>query len=118
MGDISKNFSRHEFACKCGCEFDTVDIELAQLCEDVREFDGNDPKSPSSGCRCKKHNRDVGGAEFSKHPLGIAADLECNNPVKVYEKLCEKYPNKFGFGLYQWGVHVDSRSGRPARWIG
>lgn len=117
MGDISNNFSRHEFACKCGCGFDTVDVITVQLCEDVREFDGNTPKTPSSGCRCKKYNRAEGGSEKSEHLFGRAGDLHCNNPELVYKKLCEKYPNQYGFGLYEWGVHADSRSGRPARWV-
>ena len=26
MGDLSENFSRSEFECKCGCGFATVDV--------------------------------------------------------------------------------------------
>jgi hypothetical protein len=28
MGDVSKNLSRSEMACNCGCGFDACDIEL------------------------------------------------------------------------------------------
>ena len=36
MGDLSENFSRHEFACKCGCGNDTVDAELIRVLQSVR----------------------------------------------------------------------------------
>lgn len=116
MGDISENFSRSEFECKCGCGYNTVDVDLIGICESVREFDGNVPKTPSSGCRCQKHNERVGGGKKSKHLCGMAADFECESPRLVYIKLCERYPGKYGFGLYSWGVHIDSRSGIGARW--
>jgi len=108
------NFPRYEFACKCGCGFDTVDIELQPLCEDVRSFEGA-PVTVASGCRCPKHNRLVGGAYRSQHVLARAADLYVEYPKKTYDYLCEKYPNKYGFGLYDWGIHVDTRSNK-ARW--
>ena len=31
MGDLTSNLSRHEFACECGCGFDTVDFELVTV---------------------------------------------------------------------------------------
>ena len=31
MGDISKNLSRWEFACGCGCGFDTADYALVNV---------------------------------------------------------------------------------------
>lgn len=29
-----KYFKRNEFECKCGCSFDTVDFELAEVMDD------------------------------------------------------------------------------------
>ena len=110
---VSENFWRHEFACKCGCGFATVDVELPQLCEDVREFDGGDPLVVSSGCRCPAHNANTPGASSgSLHMQGRAADLLCNSPETVFDKLCEKYPDRYGFILYSNRVHVDTRLGR------
>jgi len=110
-----RHFQRKEFACKCGCGFDTVDIELLPLCEDARGFEGA-PVFVGSGCRCEAHNASSGGKRYSMHTKGRAADLHVSNPLKTYEYLCRKYKDKYGFGLYDWGVHVDTRTNGPARW--
>ena len=34
MGDISKNISRHELECHCGCGFNTVDYSLVIAIQD------------------------------------------------------------------------------------
>ena len=107
---VSKNFYRDEFECHCGCGFATVDIELPQLCEDARAFDGGNPMEVWSGCRCPERNHTTpGAATNSLHMQGRAADLPCDNPQHVYEKLCEKYPDRYGFMLYENRVHVDTR---------
>jgi len=49
VGDISEHFSRSEFRCKCGCGQDTVDVELIELCEVVRDLNGNKPLVVTSG---------------------------------------------------------------------
>jgi len=115
MGDLSKHFSRSEFECKCGCGQDTIDAELIMLCETVREMNGNQPLSINSGNRCKKYNEIVGGSQNSQHILSRAADLPVRNPTYIFDLLCMTFPDKYGFGLYHWGVHVDSRS-NAARW--
>ena len=117
MGDLSDNFSRSEFACKDGCGFDTVDADLIMLCELVRKLHGDRPITPNSGCRCAYHNQKEGGSVLSQHLLGRAADLPVRNPEEVYKKLCNLYPNIYGFGLYKTFIHVDSRNDK-ARWGG
>lgn len=119
MGDLSKHFSRHEFACNCGCGSDTVDVETLQLCEEVRELVGA-PVMVTSGHRCARHNRRVGGARNSQHVKGRAADLAVPDPQAVYDALVRRYPDRYGFGCYprHGFVHVDTRSGLPARWQG
>lgn len=121
MGDISAKFSRSEFACHCGCGFNTVDTELLGVLEDVREY-FNEPVIISSGCRCIPHNTNVGGAPSSQHTKGRAADFSVKNtPVTmVYAYLDDKYPTKYGLGLYErdnggW-CHIDTRSGLGRRW--
>jgi uncharacterized protein YcbK (DUF882 family) len=114
---ISKHFSRDEFACKCGCGFDTVDIELIAILEDVREhFDK--PIKINSGCRCAKHNKAVGGEANSLHMIGRAADfvVQGPSPAKVYQYLTGKYPEQYGIGIYPTWVHADSRTTK-ARWL-
>lgn len=116
MGDIATNFSRSEFACKCGCGFDTVDCELVEVLQDVRDV-FNATVSISSGCRCERHNRAVGGAPSSQHTKGRAADISVSgySSEVVYTYLVDKYKDRFGFGKYATFVHVDTRL-KKARW--
>ena len=115
MPKISKNFSREEFACKCGCGMDTVDAHLITVLEDVRTY-FNKPVTVTSGNRCVAHNRLVGGENFSKHLISRAADIKVKDvhPEDVYTYLDMKYDD-LGLGLYSGWVHVDSRE-QKARW--
>lgn len=116
MGDLSKNFSRHEFECKCGCGYDTVDAELLVVVQDVRDYFGV-PVTFNSACRCEKHNKAEGGSKNSQHLYGKACDIVVKDvdPKEVYEYLIKKYYNKYGISLYDTFVHIDVR-GYRARW--
>ncbi|BCL59982.1 hypothetical protein DGMP_06750 [Desulfomarina profundi] len=118
MGDISKNFSRREFACHCGCGFDTVDAELLHLLQtDIRDY-YNQPVTILSGCRCFQHNLNTpGAASDSRHMEAKAADIiVCSvSPRALYHYLDRKYKKKYGLGLYLDRIHVDVRPFR-ARW--
>ena len=110
MGDISKNFSRSEFACKCNCGFATVDVKLLEVLE-ITRVHFNKPIKINSACRCSDRNLHEGGAEKSKHMLGIAADIVVKgiDPVDVYKFLDLFQPNKYGVKLYNTFVHIDVR---------
>jgi len=80
MGDLSKNFSRSEFACHCGCGFDSPEPLLVESLQTIRDHFG--PVRIRSGCRCLKYNRtltDSKGRRLSKdtsqHVFGKAADI-------------------------------------------
>lgn len=118
MGDLAKNFSRAEFACKCGCMGDTVDFQLLQLLQQLRD-DLRVRVRIVSGYRCADHNRKVQGSPNSQHLRGKAADIQVDgfNPGQIFDYICAHVPeNKFGVGLYSTFVHVDVRD-RRARWI-
>jgi uncharacterized protein YcbK (DUF882 family) len=114
---ISKHFSRSEFACQCGCGFDTVDHELINVLEDVRELYG--PVNINSGSRCVKHNKAVGGSDKSQHLYGKAADIvTTESAIIVVANYLEKtYPDKYGIGRYTnpSRIHIDVRPDK-ARW--
>ena len=116
LGQVSANFTRDEFECKCGCGFDDVDAELVHVCQDLRD-QFKQPVTINSSCRCKKHNKAVGGAKTSQHLLGTAADVVVHNvkPSTVFSYLNNKYANTFGLGSYNSFTHVDVRHLR-ARW--
>lgn len=112
-------FKRKEFACNCGCGFDTVDAALLDILAEVRHVFGR-PTYINSGCRCEKYNAYVGGASSSQHLLGRAADIRVKNvkPQEIYDFLNTEYPNELGLGNYDTFIHVDTRTEAPARWEG
>ena len=117
MGDLSKNLSRKEFKCPCGCGKDTVDAELVVVIQDVRD-EFLRPVHINSGHRCIAHNQSVGGSKNSMHLEGRAGDIKLDyiDVNVVYEYLDKKYPDKYGIGLYKTFVHIDTKSGDPRRW--
>lgn len=123
---ISPNFKRSEFACKCGCGYDTVDHELIEILEITRgRYDT--PIIITSGCRCITHNEKiqlesnpdyVSYSSNSQHLYGRAADIKIHgvDTSRVYNFINRHAPNKLGLGLYSSWVHVDTRTNGPARW--
>jgi hypothetical protein len=134
MGDLTKRLSRHEFACKCKCGFDTVDFELPYVLEEVADhFEDVTPKSTririhiNSGARCQNHNQQIGGSKNSLHTQGRAADFWMEAEFydgrreKIHDDLIADhlegmYPAEYGIGRYNGWTHVDTRSNGPARW--
>ena len=116
MGDISKHFDRAEFACKCGCGYDTVDYTLLEALEALRSH-FKAPIVVTSGCRCEAHNEAVGGSENSQHKLGRAADIKVRGATTGQVAMVA---HKMGMsvGHYDTFTHVDSRTGTPVKWRG
>lgn len=115
MGDLTRNFSRSEFTCKCGCGYDTVDFALITTLQNLRDF-FEQPVIVKSGSRCLKHNKYVGGSPKSQHLEGKAADIVVENiPAKVVQEWCidNGVP---GVGQYEDRTHIDVRSYDMARW--
>jgi uncharacterized protein YcbK (DUF882 family) len=114
MDQLHKYFSREEFACQCGCGYDTVDVVLLEALVAVREHFGS-PVRVTSGCRCGAHNKAVGGAEKSQHKKGRAADIQVSgvSPMKVAD-----YAESLGMsvGRYDSFTHIDSRTYPRALW--
>ena len=118
MGDLSKNFSRWEFRCKCGCGLDTVDYQLLSLLERLRIYYGSRGITINSGSRCPEYNKKIGGKPKSQHLIGRAADFTVAgaSPKLVQRYLDLTYPDGLGIGSYNTFTHVDTRTGGPARW--
>ncbi len=131
MGDLSRNLSRSEFACQCGCGFDTVDFELVNVLQTAvidmeNRFDEKVIIVITGPNRCNKHNAKVGGAKNSQHIYAKAVDHKFYivtregvkqqiDPDIVYEYYDKKYRNKYGVGKYGNRTHIDVRK-RKARW--
>ena len=113
---INTYFDRSEFACSCGCGFDTVDAELIKVLTDVREH-FSAAVTINSSARCDNHNAHVGGGDKSQHKYGRAADIVLSGvvPGDVYAYLDQTYPDQFGMGKYNSFTHIDTRNTK-ARW--
>ena len=123
MGDLTKNISRHEIACKCGCGLDAMDyitIKVVQeTCDHYAKVMGIKKVvvAITSGCRCLDYNDSIGSSPASQHPKCKAMDFVISgvSPLLVYEYLDNKYPDQYGMGKYNDFTHFDSRDVR-ARW--
>ena len=120
MGDLSNHFSRSEWECFDGCGEDTVDFTLVNVLENLRDNFGGARVTitPKGGFRCILQNALSGGAEDSQHLRGRAADIVVGgaSPAEVHQYLDRAYPYKFGVGIYDTFVHVDTKSGPARRW--
>lgn len=130
MGNVSQNFSRSEFRCNgieeinCGCGRDAVDVDLVNALETIRrDMAGGSPVQINSGNRCHLWNthHKVNGSPHSQHLLGKAADFWFPRGdvdlEEVYAQMDDRWPKKYGMGLYRRFIHLDVRPLR-ARWLG
>ena len=75
MGNLSANFRDEEFVCRCcGEGSGQIYVSVIQICQSIRDVIDR-PIRVTSGYRCYKHNKDVGGVSDSYHLTGQAADL-------------------------------------------
>lgn len=76
----SKHFSFGEFTCECGgaykdCRRIWVDRRLLKALDVLRDRFYPRGLTVASGCRCPRRNAMVGGAMYSQHLSGLAADI-------------------------------------------
>jgi hypothetical protein len=115
MGDLSAHFSRAEFACKCGCGFDAVDVEMLRRSELLRDII-KAPITPNCGDRCVKHNdklpsRGYPASKTSWHMWAKAIDWP--TPVGWTPErlaLACRYAGWQRVLIYTWGCHVDDKA--------
>lgn len=72
--DSIKHFKQSEFTCKCGCGLNNMNLKVVKIADKVREHFGS-PAIVTSGTRCQKHNKEVGGVSNSRHLQGKAIDM-------------------------------------------
>lgn len=109
MGNISKNFDRVELMCKCGCMQSLYNERFLEKLQTLRDYIGK-PIIISSGYRCPKHDKAVGGTGYGAHTLGIAADITVKG---MTAKSLAYKAEQLGFGgvglIDDSYVHVDMR---------
>jgi uncharacterized protein YcbK (DUF882 family) len=109
---ISKNFSEVEWQCKCGCGQMIIVSELVNMMQTFRD-EINLPITIHCVNRCRKHNKEIGGADdddkISLHVTGQACDFHVPkmnmNELHANVLACDIFTG--GIGLYDWGCHAD-----------
>ena len=115
---LSKNFKVKEFACNDGSDPIFIAPELVEVLQKIRDHFGK-PVVINSGFRTAAYNKKVGGATYSQHQYGTAADIRISGvtPKKVAAFIETLLPNRGGIGIYAGFVHVDVREVK-SRWNG
>jgi len=117
---LSRNFSRHEFACRginCCGHSAPISRELVVALQFLRDK-VESPLHLNSGFRCLTHNREEGRPDTSQHALGMAADVRTpySMTADAFYAMADSIPAFQGIGRYDWGLHVDVRNATHARW--
>jgi hypothetical protein len=119
---LSKNFSAHEFDCKCKrCKETPISEALVEGLQKMRDILG--VPITVKAYRCPEHNAEVKNAsKTSLHMYGRAADITAKgiDPEEVAK--CAESVGFLGVGLYDTSkdghfVHVDDRT-KKAFWFG
>lgn len=144
MGDLTKNFSRWEFACPCGCGQDTIDYKLVEIMQKIRDMvdvpliirSNPADRSQHAGNRCLESNRLIGSEDTSQHVIGKAVDFHFDGfdgelpqaENKFYRHIANQIDERLmhgfgGIGVYcikpgrkRCFLHIDVRN-KVARWI-
>lgn len=115
---LSANFKVSEFACKDGSDTVFINPGLVTVLQKIRDHFGK-PVIITSAYRNDTYNKKVGGADYSQHKYGAAADIFIIgvSPATIAAYVETIMPNTGGIGIYSSFVHVDVRVAR-ARWNG
>lgn len=115
---LSKNFTVKEFACSDGTDTVFISLALVNLLQKIRNHFGK-AVIINSAYRTEAHNKSIGGATYSQHKYGLAADIHINGvtPKEIASYVETLMPSSGGIGIYKSFVHVDVRRVK-SRWNG
>lgn len=115
---ISKNFRVREFRCQDGSDVVFIESDLVDILQKIRDHFGR-AVTINSAFRTFSHNKKVGGATYSQHLYGTAADIKVSGvAASVVADFAETLmPSTGGVGRYSTFTHVDVRKVK-SRWNG
>ena len=115
---ITAHFKVKEFRCHDGSDTIVVSQDLAEVLEKIRTHFGK-PVVINSGYRTESYNKKVGGAAYSQHKYGTAADICISGvtPKQIAAYAETLLPGTGGIGIYGTFCHVDVRATK-SRWNG
>lgn len=118
---ICKNFDlkKDKMYCRCGGKYCTgypvvIDVNLLRTIQNFRSTLGF-PFNVESLIRCKKHNKNVGGANGSKHTLGKAIDIyhkTYTNSLERRKVLSNKWVNMYPTSYMSYSNGYMNKLGR------
>lgn len=114
--NLTRHFKVKEFACKDGSSVVFIDDYLYTILDVLRNKLGK-PVIITSGYRTPEWNKKCGGAKYSYHMRGMAADIRVNgiSAKELANKLDEIVPDGCGIIVYSTWVHFDVRTGKKYR---
>lgn len=115
---LSKNFTVKEFACSDGTDTVFISLALVNLLQKIRDHFGK-AVIINSAYRTEAHNKSIGGATYSQHKYGLAADIHINGVTskEIADYVETLLPSSGGIGIYKSFVHIDVRRVK-SRWNG
>lgn len=108
---LTKHFKVREFACKDGTQVVFVDDYLVTIIDMLRDKIGK-PIIITSGYRTPEWNAKCGGAKYSYHIRGMAADIRADGITakELARELDKIVPDECGIIVYKNWVHFDVRT--------
>ena len=107
-----RHFSLDEFACPC-CGRADMDEDFLEMLDEARSIAGL-PFIITSGYRCARHNREVGGRPNSAHLRGLAADISVSNNNARFRILFGLIRAGFKrIGIAKDFIHADADLSKP-----
>ncbi|MFI3323034.1 MAG: D-Ala-D-Ala carboxypeptidase family metallohydrolase [Rikenellaceae bacterium] len=119
---LSKNFTLSEFTKSATAKLNNIDNTISvvalsrvqylvrNLLQPLRDKYGK-PLTVSSGYRCEKLNKAVGGVPTSQHTKGEAADVKCDNPIALLDVLLHSGLEFDQAILYPTFLHLSIKEG-------
>lgn len=110
---VGKHFKVKEFACQDGSQVVFIDSYLVSILDILRNKVGK-PVIINSGYRTPERNKAVGGAKYSYHMRGMAADIRINgmSAKEIANELNKIIPYECGIIVYNTWVHIDTRTSK------
>ena len=115
---LSENFKVNEFSSTDGSDPIFIAPELVEVLQKIRTH-FKKAVTINSAFRTAARNAAVGGAKYSQHLYGTAADIVVSGitPKQVAEYAEKLMPNTGGIGIYSNFTHIDVRKTK-SRWNG
>lgn len=115
---VKKSYISGRTDCKCGCGLE-ISKSLYFILESLSRFffEKTGKKiTVTSGARCAKHNKEVGGVASSAHVSGLAVDVAFANSYELYiinQYLYQIGVERIGLNFAKKFVHFDIDETKP-----